>query len=173
MYSLVKSSRAATLLSIINCHFIRCLGNPLKQLIHSFVIWNLFKWASFFSLPLFFCAFNRQWNSTRTISCTRSCSKWFITVSSLRFRFGRRPAILGKCLFYNFLLDLNSCCFLNPEQVKWYKNNLEFYRYLIKQNQILPEHKVFPQLGIHIAVSFVCKLSLFIWDFFFVNLQLR
>ena len=28
------------------------------------------------------------------------------------------------------------------------------YRYLIKQNQKLPEHKVFPQLGIYIDVSY-------------------
>ena len=56
----------------------------------------------------------------------------------------------GSSLFLHCDFDLEGDSLYS---VKWYKNNLEFYRYLIKQNQILPEHKVFPQLGIYINVS--------------------
>jgi len=38
--------------------------------------------------------------------------------------------------------------------VKWYKNNQEFYRYLLSSNQTQPEHKFFPQLGVYVDVSY-------------------
>lgn len=37
--------------------------------------------------------------------------------------------------------------------VKWYKNNVEFYRYKIESPQTHPEHRVFLQIGIYIDVS--------------------
>ena len=72
-------------------------------------------------------------------------------------RFGVPGAVRnGSSLFLHcdFALEAQDLLY----SVKWYRNNLEFYRYLIKPGQTQPEHKVFHQFGIYIDVS-ILKIS--------------
>lgn len=50
--------------------------------------------------------------------------------------------------------------------VKWYRGNFEFYRYTPSED---PPHKLFPYPGVHVNVSKMIELFIFVIRFYLLN----